>query len=198
MLSYVILQTFFFRNFYDSSKGDGVGRKCFNRVTKSDGLRRERRATWNNVRPGKRKLFRTKHESKMHFWRHLAYLQGQYAVSWLFIMTVGKYTTVWGIHFHYWAFLAISELRILMIASHSEYSANIKVHSHTSFILGSLGKRYVYHLLVRWPEGSHFTLLSLSFHICEMGIMTSLTWWNGMEAHGGFLMPHLFTIIIPH
>ena len=44
-----------------------MGRKCFNRVTKSDGLRRERRATWSNVRPGERKLFRTKHESKMHF-----------------------------------------------------------------------------------------------------------------------------------
>lgn len=41
MLSYVILQTFLFQNCYDSSKGGGVGRKYFNGVTKSDGVRRE-------------------------------------------------------------------------------------------------------------------------------------------------------------
>lgn len=41
MLSHVILQTFLFQNCYDSFKGGGVGRKCFNRVIKSDGVRRE-------------------------------------------------------------------------------------------------------------------------------------------------------------
>lgn len=41
MMSHVILQTFLFQNCYDPSKGGGVGRKCFNRMIKSDGVRRE-------------------------------------------------------------------------------------------------------------------------------------------------------------